>query len=156
MDLDEILLGAENVVEDSSMSAGGSEETQPVTNKSVDEILKAAMNLKTITWEDIEVSAGDTCKVDNTKKSLTTKLKGFSVGGNLLLTENIKSDVLQKIAHYFNVKRYRTNKNDENAQSSFTELPWRGIDRMGLGQNSKHHYRCSSQGQSMSFCQHHW
>ena len=113
--LDDIIFGDQNVVEDNSMIAGGSEETQPVTNKSSDEILKAAMNLKTITWEDIEVSAGDTCKVDKTKKSSKTKLKGFSVGGNLILTESIKSDVLQKIAHYFNVKSYRTNKKDENA-----------------------------------------
>jgi hypothetical protein len=73
------------------------------------------MNLKTITWEDIEVSAGDTCKVDKTKKSLATKLKGFNVGGKLYITENIKSDTLQKLAHYFNIRNYRKNNKSENA-----------------------------------------
>jgi hypothetical protein len=93
--------------------AGG---TQPVTNKSVDEILRAEMNLKSLTWENIGVSAGDTCKVDKTKKSLATKLKGFSMGGELYLSENIKIDTLQKLAHYFNVKEgYRKNNKSENA-----------------------------------------
>jgi hypothetical protein len=79
--LDDIIFGDQNVVEDNSMIAGGSEETQPVTNKSSDEILKAAMNLKTITWEDIEVSAGDTCKVDKTKKSSKNEAEGFFCRG---------------------------------------------------------------------------
>jgi hypothetical protein len=89
--------------------------TQPVTNTSVDEILRAELNLKTITFENIEVSAGDTCKVDKSKKSLATKLKGFSIRGKLYLTENIKSDTLQKLAHYFNVKGYRKNNKNDNA-----------------------------------------
>ena len=103
--LDDILFGNKN-------DAGG---TQPVTNKSVDEILRAEMNLKSLTWENIGVSAGDTCKVDKTKKSLATKPKGFSIGGELYLTENIKIDTLQKLAYYFNVKGYRKNNKSENA-----------------------------------------
>lgn len=105
--LDDILFAHDNDAEDNL--------TQPVANKSVDEVLRDEMNLKTITWEDIEVSAGDTCKVDKTKKSLATKLKGFNVGGKLYITENIKSDTLQKLAHYFNIRNYRKNNKSENA-----------------------------------------
>ena len=110
--LNDILFGNENDACAVENDAGG---TQPVTNKSVDDILRAEMNLKSLTWENIGVSAGDTCKVDKTKKSLATKLKGFSIRGELYLTENIKSDTLQKVAHYFDVKGYRKNNKSENA-----------------------------------------